>query len=62
MWKHTLPQPHPQTNHIPMSKTVTEFKDTVRIFLGIVGEPQLSDKNVHVLRGIDFNKTIKKNT
>ena len=43
-----------------MSKTVSEFEDIVRIFLGIVGEPQLSDKNFHVLRGIDLNNTIKK--
>ena len=50
------PQPLPQTNHIFMSKTV---EDIVRICLGIVGEPQLSDKNFHVLRGIDLNKTIK---
>ena len=55
------PPPLPQTNHILMSKTTTEFDDIciVRIFLGIVGEPQLSDKNFHVLRGIDLNKTIK---
>ena len=42
-----------------MSKTITEFEDKVRIFLGIVGEPQLSDKNFDVWRSIDLNKTIK---
>ena len=36
------------------------MKNIVRIFLGIVGEPQLSDKIFHVLRGIDLNNTIKK--
>ena len=57
-----IPQPLPQTNHIFMSKTVTEFEDIDCICLGIVGEPQLSDKNFHVLRGIDLNKTIQKIT
>ena len=37
-------RPLPQTNHILMSKTFTEFENKVPIFLGIVGEPQLSDK------------------
>ena len=43
-----------------MSKTITEFEDKVRIFLGIVGEPQLSDENFDVWRSIDLNKTLKK--
>ena len=41
-------------------KTVTEFEHIVSIFLGIVGELQLSDKDFHVLRGSDLNKAIKK--
>ena len=45
-----------------MSKTITEFEDKVRIFLGIVAEPQLSDENFDVWRSIDLNKTIKKIT
>ena len=55
-----IPPPLHQNNHILMSKTITEFEDKVRIFLGIVGEPQLSDKNFDVWRSIDLNKKIKK--
>ena len=40
------PPPTSPTNHIFMSKTVTEFED----------------KDFHVWRGIDLNKTIKKIT
>ena len=49
-----------QNNYILMSKTITEFGDKVHIFLGIVGEPQLLDKNFDVWRRINLNKTIKK--
>ena len=42
----------PLTNHILVSKTVTEFKDIVHIFLGIVGEPHYLLKLFHILRGI----------
>jgi len=45
-----------------MSKTITEYEDKVCIFLGIVGEPQLCDKNFDVWRSIDLNKTMKKIT
>ena len=57
-----LPPPSPlhQNNHILMSKTITEFEDKVHIFMGIVGEPQLSDENFDVWMSIDLNKTIKK--
>ena len=54
------PPPLHQNNHILMSKTITEFEDKVRILLGIVKEPQLSDKNFDVWRSIDLNKTINK--
>ena len=38
----------------------SEFEEKVRIFLGIVGEPQLSDTNFDVWRSVDLNKTINK--
>ena len=41
---------------------IREFEDKVRVFLGIVGEPQLLDKNFDFWRSIDLNKTIKKIT
>ena len=47
-----IPPPLHQNNHIFMSKTITEFEDKVRIFLGIVGEPQLSDENFDVWRSM----------
>ena len=49
-----------QNNHILISKTITDFEDKVCIFLGIVGEPQISDENFDVWMRIDLNKTIKK--
>ena len=45
------PFPPPQTNHILTSKNVKEFENIVHIILGLVGEPQLSDKNVSCFEG-----------
>ena len=52
---------HPSlsTNTIISIIIITEFEDKVCISLVIVGVPQLSDKNFHVWRSIDLNKTMK---
>ena len=56
-------QPHPpipQTNHIFRSKNITKFENVVDIFLGIVGEPELSDKNISCFERYIFKWNNKK--